>query len=484
MPEGEVSDFHRCLTTLDLVVLGVSSTLGNGVYLLTGDVARAVAGPSTIISFVIAAVTSFLTALCFAELGTRVPKAGASYIYSYVAMGEIWAFITGWTALMSYIIGTSSLAKAWSVIFDELTGKVLSNILSKQTAMHVPGLAVYPDFFAAGFTIILVGILAFGVKEVASVHRILLTIDLLVILFVTVSGFIKGNIHNWAIIEDFIKCEYKNHTSLNGTTRYGHGGFFPFGFKRTIVGTAACFTGYCGFDCIAQIGEQAQNPEKSFPVSIVVAHVICFLSYLGVSAAMSLMMPYYLLSAQNPLSVAFAYVGWIPAKYVVSVAALCALLTSLLGTIIQMVHLLFAMSRDGVLFRFLSKLNNRQSPFIAIMVSAAVAAIMALLFDLTALTDMMAMGVILSFTFVVICILKIRHQADFSKDTALSETEPFSVIALINPPAQCTPWTSKNVSILTGIFFVLAFILSFFIKEMTDYLQALQLWSLLRVLVI
>ncbi|XP_044229654.1 cationic amino acid transporter 2-like isoform X2 [Thunnus albacares] len=364
-PEGEVSNFCRCLTTLDLVGLGVGSTLGAGVYVLSGEVAREVAGPSIIISFLVAAVASVFAGLCYAEFGARVPKTGSAYLYSYVTVGEVWAFVTGWNLLLSYVIGTSSVAKAWTGTFDDLIDNVIAETLGKETPMDSPGLAPYPDFFAAGLIMLLAGILAYGVKESAVLNTVFTAVNVAVLLFIIISGFIKGDIHNWRISEE---------TILNATRQM-----------------------------------------------------------------------------------------------------------DLLGVMFPMPRVLFAMARDGLLFKPLRYMSSRQSPVFATLSSGAVAAFMVLLFDLKALVDMSSIGTIFAYTLVAVCILILRYKEDSG---FVHSSEPFTVMGLLRPPSRPTQRTSKNVNIVTIIILFLVIVLSLVLSEALHSLQRRELWSVLLVFVL
>lgn len=145
---GSSSKLGRVLGTYDLAALGIGATLGVGVYVLAGHVSRDEAGPSVMLSFLIAAAASFLAGLCYSEFGARVPKSGSAYIYSYVCIGEFIAFVIGWNLLLEYIIGSASVAKGLSLYLDTLISDTFKNTFVKIAPLPGGFLADYFDFFS------------------------------------------------------------------------------------------------------------------------------------------------------------------------------------------------------------------------------------------------------------------------------------------------------------------------------------------------
>ncbi|EFA09380.2 High affinity cationic amino acid transporter 1-like Protein [Tribolium castaneum] len=397
----ERSELSRVLNTWDLTALGVGSTLGVGVYVLAGQVALKTAGPSVVLSFVIATIASVFAGLCYAEFGARTPRAGSAYIYSYVCVGEFVAFVIGWNLILEYVIGSASVARTLSNYLDALINDTLKDTFREIAPIDgISFMSTYFDFLAFGISILLAIALAFGLKESSIVNNIFTAINLFVVLFVVIAGATKANTDNWYL-------------PANGTGTGDEGGFFPFGVEGMIKGAATCFYGFVGFDCIATTGEEVKNPKRAIPTAIIFSLFVIFLAYFGTSTVLTLMVPFYNEDYNAPLPHAFEMVGMSWAKWVVTIGGLFALCASLFGAMFPLPRIIYAMANDSLVFRFLGRVSSRfKTPVAGTLVAGVLTGLMAALFDVSQLINMMSIGTLMAYTIVAASVLLLRYEID------------------------------------------------------------------------
>ncbi|XP_067434569.1 probable cationic amino acid transporter [Thunnus thynnus] len=397
--EGSAVGLAKVLTTVDLVSLGVGSCVGTGMYVVAGLVAKAMAGPGVILSFIIAAVASILSGVCYAEFGVRVPKTtGSAYTYSYVTVGEFVAFFIGWNLILEYLIGTAAGASALSSMFDSLANHSISNYMITHLGT-LRGLGkgedTYPDLLALFIALLVTVVVALGVRNSVGFNNVLNVFNMVVWVFMIIAGLFFLSASNWEA-----------------------GRFLPYGWSGVMKGAATCFYAFIGFDIIATTGEEAKNPNTSIPYAITASLVTCLTAYVSVSVILTLMVPYNLIDGSAPLMEMFAVHGFLWGKYTVAVGSIAGLTVSLLGSLFPMPRVIYAMARDGLLFRFLSHVSAlTHTPTVACVVSGCFAAILALLVSLRDLIEMMSIGTLLAYTLVSVCVLLLRYQPDEHADT-------------------------------------------------------------------
>lgn len=384
------SQLARELSVFDLAALGVGSTIGAGVYVLVGTVAREHSGPSLAISFLIAGIAAALSAFCYAELASRCPSAGSAYHYSYICVGEGAAWLIGWALILEYTIGGSAVARGISPNLALFFGGP-DSLPAFLARVHIPGLDVAVDPCAAVLVLIITGLLCLGIKESSSVQAIVTSLNVCIMLFVIIVG---GYI--------CFKSGWVGYTVASG--------FFPLGVNGMLAGSATAFFSYIGFDIVASTAEEVKNPRRDLPLGIASSVSICCLLYMMVSVVLVGMVPYFAIDPDTPISSAFVEHGVQWAMYVVSAGAVLALCSTLLGSILPQPRILMAMARDGLLPSFFSDVNEHtQVPVKGTIISGVIAAILAFFMDVSQLSGMVSVGTLLAFTIVAISILIVRY---------------------------------------------------------------------------
>ena len=251
---------RRVLGPLDLTLLGIGAIIGAGIFVLTGVAAATQAGPSIVLSYMVAGTACAFSALAYAELAASVGGCGSAYGYSYAGLGEIVAWIIGWDLILEYGVATSAVAIGWSgYVNNALTaaGLQLPEFLIKG-----PGEGGWLNLPAALIVLVLAALLSFGVRESARFNAIMVLVKLVAITIFVVVAASHVQPANWTP-------------------------FMPFGWSGVMGGAAFIFFAYVGFDAVSTAAEEARNPQRDLPIGILVSLGVCTLIYIVVSGLLT-----------------------------------------------------------------------------------------------------------------------------------------------------------------------------------------------------
>jgi APA family basic amino acid/polyamine antiporter len=393
----------RTLGLFPLTMIGVGATIGTGIFFTMVE-AVPKAGPAVVLSFLIAAITAGLTALCYAELADRVPASGSSYSFAYATVGEFGAFVVAACLLLEYGLAASATAIGWS--------DYLNNFLQNALGWQIPD-ALRSPLIVAGKTggveihaghinlppILLVVLccvlLIRGTKESATTNAIMVLIKLAILVFFSVialSGFDMQHFHPFFWPE---KAD-------------GIGGW------AGVTGAAGTvFFSFIGIDTVATAGEETKNPTRAVPIGILAALVIVTVFYMLVAIAALGAQPAGMFAGQEAgLAVILQNVtgkAW-PAL-VLSAGAVISVFSVTLVTIYGQTRILYAIAKDGLVPKAFRRVNPRtQSPVANTLIVSVIVGIVAGLVDSTFLWDMVSMGTLVAFIVVSIAVPVIRRK--------------------------------------------------------------------------
>lgn len=417
--KDNLSDAHgslgKHLGVRDLAAFGIAAIIGAGIFSTIGK-ASYDGGPAVIFLFIFTAVACGFAAFAYAEFASMVPVSGSAYTYSYVAFGEIIAWIIGWALIMEYAIGNITVAISWSDYFTGLlkgmhinlpqwiqmdyfsayngyieavnlmeSGKLLPNLEANirdaytawTTAPTIGSFHLVADIPALMIIVIITALVYKGMKESRNASNLMVVVKIAVILLVIAVGIFYVDTKNWDP-------------------------FAPNGISGILKGVSAVFFAYIGFDAISTTAEECKDPQRDLPRGMMWAIIICTILYIIIALVLTGMVHYSELNVGDPLAYVFENLDLKWMSGIIAVSAVVAMASVLLVFQMGQPRIWMSMSRDGLLPKKFSKIHPKfKTPSFATIVVGFVVAVPALFMNLTMVTDLCSIGTL--FAFVVVC---------------------------------------------------------------------------------
>ena len=456
------------LTARDLTAFGIAAIIGAGIFSTIGK-ASADGGPAVIFLFIFTAIACSFAAFAYAEFASMVPVSGSAYTYSYVAFGEIIAWIIGWALIMEYAIGNITVAISWSDYFtgllesgglhlpqwiqmDYLTaskgfeeatalmngGKSFENLSESlqsaytawTTSPTIGGFHLVADLPALLIIVIITWLVYRGMKESRNASNLMVVVKLCIILLVIAVGIFYVDTANWDP-------------------------FAPNGVGGILKGVSAVFFAYIGFDAISTTAEECKDPQRDLPKGMMWAIIICTILYVVIALVLTGMVNYADLNVGDPLAFVFEKLDLKWMSGIIAVSAVVAMASVLLVFQMGQPRIWMSMSRDGLLPKRFSKVHPKyKTPSYATIVTGFVVAVPALFLNLTMVTDLCSIGTLFAFVLVCAGVLVLQNRTDIPrgkfKTPYLNSKYVFPVLLVIGVSIALSVNKSATMDFITN----------------------------------
>jgi len=400
---AEEHQLHRSLGPISLTMIGIGCIIGAGIFVITGTVAAQHAGPSVLLSFVIAALGCLFSGLCYAEFAALIPESGSAYTYAYATMGRFIGWFIGWNLVLEYLVSAAGVAVGWSGYFNGLLEGIgihlppaLMNAPVAGTGpadMHLTGALI--NLPAVVLIVLLTALLVVGIRESATFNGLMVLLKTAIVVLVIVVGLPFAMPSH---LEPFIPPNT--------------GSFGSFGTSGVMMGAGLIFFSYIGFDSVSVAAQEAKNPQRDLPIGILASLLICTVLYMLMAFVLIGISDWRTLDVPAPVSFAVSKIDQL--KWLVpyiNAGAIIGLASVVFVSLYGQSRIFYAMSRDGFIPKSFAAVHPRfKTPHVGTIITGGFAALLAALFPLDILADLVSIGTLLAFVVVCAGILMLRVQ--------------------------------------------------------------------------